>query len=161
MNRTANSARRACACRQLVVLVALAMSACAAKMAEPPAASPPSPPATTSVVPTPQDDGIVLHDKTAPALLDGPSIKQPRALAAGQWDSPKQMWEATCAPCHLGGVGPPLFGRGKPVDFLVARARNGHEAMPPFLPSEYSDDDLKRLAEWIQQQPAPAKGAGK
>ena len=101
-------------------------------------------------------EGVIRHDSPAPVLIEGESIKTSQALAAGQWDSPKQMYQATCAQCHDTGVGPVLFGKKPGAEYIVHVARNGRNGMPAFFPSEYSDKDLKALAEWIKEQPAPA-----
>ena len=101
-------------------------------------------------------EGVIRHDSPAPVLIEGESIKTSQALAAGQWDSPKQMYQATCALCHDTGVGPGLFGRQLDATYTTTVVRNGRNGMPAFFPSEYSDKDLKALAEWIKEQPAPA-----
>jgi mono/diheme cytochrome c family protein len=83
-------------------------------------------------------------------------------MAAGQWDSPKQMYQATCAGCHAGSmpIAPELLGRKLAVEYVTFLVRHGKAGMPPFKETEYSDADVKALAQWIADEPAPAKAAG-
>ena len=72
------------------------------------------------------------HEGPATAVVEGPRVSTPQALATGQWDSPKQMYDATCGGCHGAGVGPPLLGQALPEAYIQYVGRNGLRAMLPF-----------------------------
>lgn len=104
-------------------------------------------------------DGVVVDTGPMPSpYAGGPSVKTSRAMEAGQWDSPAQMYAATCKGCHDTGVGPALFGRNLGEKYITYVVRHGRNGMPGFFPSEYSDADVKVLAAWIDQQPAAQAG---
>lgn len=105
-------------------------------------------------------EGIIRHDAAPAPEIDGERIKQKQALAAGQYESPKQMYQLTCAQCHETGVGPQLFGRSLTVDYITYMVRHGRAGMPAFFPSDYSDSDVQQLASWIATQPKPAQTEG-
>jgi len=72
---------------------------------------------------------------------------------------PQRLWEASCGYCHGGPMNAPtLFGRNLPEDVVIMFARNGANGMPPFPQSSISDADMRALARWIKEQPAPEPG---
>lgn len=89
-------------------------------------------------------------------LATGP-VTGARAQSAGQWRGPEHMWESACGYCHGAGVAPELRGRGLPPSLIRKIAREGYAAMPAFHPSEFSDQDLAALADWIAKSQAPPK----
>jgi mono/diheme cytochrome c family protein len=103
--------------------------------------------------------GIVQHARPAAALVEGPRVSTPQALAAGQWDSPKQMYDATCGGCHGAGVGPHILGQALPEAYIRYVGRNGLRSMPPFRVTDYTDAELATLATWINAQPAAKPAA--
>ena len=115
--------------------------------------------ATISSTPPTWGSGIVRHDAPPRAVVKGPSVATPRALTAGQWDDPQQMYDATCGGCHGAGVGPHLLGQGLPEPYIRYVGRNGLRAMPPFRVTDYTDAELAKLATWINSQPASAPPA--
>jgi mono/diheme cytochrome c family protein len=121
-----------------------------------------SKPAVQASDPAAWGSGIVVHKAPLPSIVEGPRVATTQSMAAGQWDSPKQMYVATCGGCHGVGVGPPILGQALPEPYIRYIARNGRRAMPPFRPTDYSDADLATLATWIDAQPAaggaPAAG---
>lgn len=104
--------------------------------------------------------GIIRHDAAPAPEVEGEKVKQRQALAAGQYESPKQMYQLSCAQCHDTGVGPALFGRSLAVDYITYMVRHGRAGMPAFKPSDYSDSDVRQLATWISTQPKPAQTEG-
>ena len=104
--------------------------------------------------------GIIRHDEAPAPRIEGSKVKEKRALAAGQYESPKQMYQLSCAQCHDTGVGPVLFGRSLDVDYITYMVRHGRNGMPAFFPSDYSDSDVQQLASWVATQPKPAQPEG-
>jgi len=104
--------------------------------------------------------GIIRHDAPPASKIEGNKVKEKQALAAGQYESPKQMYQLTCAQCHDTGVGPELFGRSLAVDYITYMVRHGRAGMPAFFPSDYADSDVQQLATWISTQPKPAQSEG-
>jgi 4-cresol dehydrogenase (hydroxylating) cytochrome subunit len=90
------------------------------------------------------------------ALATG-AVAGAHAQSAGQWRGPEHMWESACGYCHGAGVAPELRGRGLPASLIRKIAREGYAAMPAFHPSEFSDQDLSALADWIAKSQAPPK----
>jgi mono/diheme cytochrome c family protein len=101
----------------------------------------------------------VRHDAPPRAVVKGARVATPRALTAGQWDDPQQMYDATCGGCHGAGVGPHLLGQDLPEPYIQYVGRNGLRAMPPFRVTDYTDAELAKLATWINSQPASAPPA--
>ena len=104
--------------------------------------------------------GIIRHESAPAPMVEGEKVKEKQALAAGQYENPKQMYQLTCAQCHDTGVGPELFGRSLAVDYITYMVRNGRAGMPAFFPSDYSDSDVQQLAMWISKEPKPASTEG-
>ena len=92
------------------------------------------------------------------ALAAGPAAGA-RAQSAGQWRGPEHMWESACGYCHGAGVAPELRGRGLPPSLIRKIAREGYAGMPAFHPSEFSDQDLTVLADWIAKSQIPSQQA--
>ncbi len=72
--------------------------------------------------------------------------------------SPDQLYQAACLACHTtGAAGAPKIGDtaawaervGKGLDTLVTSAINGIGAMPPRGGSQYSDEQIKAVVEYI------------
>lgn len=74
----------------------------------------------------------------------------------GKWRGGKNVYEKVCGHCHDIGVGPELFGRGLPPEYITAIVRNGFRAMPAFTASYIDDKSLQQVGEYIQKSPAPA-----
>jgi len=68
-----------------------------------------------------------------------------------RWRDAAEVYSKVCSYCHEGQVGPRLFGRELPPEYIRAIVRNGNRAMPPFRPSEIDDESLAKLAEYIQR----------
>ncbi len=68
----------------------------------------------------------------------------------------QQLFETWCAVCHGtqgegGAIAPSLNDIPKlPVDFLVSRIRNGHNAMPPFAETNLSNGQLAVVIDYAQ-----------
>ena len=71
------------------------------------------------------------------------------AQSADQWQSGQQIYENVCQYCHTNDVGPALTGRDLPADYFKLIARNGRNGMPAFKPTELSDTDLDKIAEYL------------
>ncbi len=114
------------------------------------------------VVPVPE--GLIRHEANDPPNLVGKNLKEPQALAAGQYESPQQMYQTSCAQCHEIGVGAArtLLGRSLGVNYIMFWMRNGRGGggMPTFKPTDYSDSDVQQLAKWIVEQPKLAELQG-
>ena len=80
---------------------------------------------------------------------------QARAQAAGQWQSPAQVYQKVCAYCHETGVGPHIRGLF-PAKFYAQVVRHGMAAMPAFRPTDIDDATLQKLGEWLATPPARA-----
>lgn len=87
------------------------------------------------------------------------------AAALGQQavpqSSPEAIWRSSCSYCHEGGVAQPLLGMHPPVETILQIVRTGIGAMPPFHPSEITQAQLKELARWLHEHPAPPDAHGK
>lgn len=77
------------------------------------------------------------------------------AQSAGEWAGPEQLWRATCRYCHDNEIAGELRGAGLAPPAIVTAVRVGPKAMPSFTPSEISNGELERLAEWLSMQKAP------
>jgi len=75
------------------------------------------------------------------------------AVAAAE-RSPGQLYGLICAHCHETRIGPDLKGRALPAAMVEHFVRYGNRAMPAWHPSEISDQELLRLADWIHDMPA-------
>lgn len=81
--------------------------------------------------------------------------KAGHAQAAGQWKDPHQMFTHVCAYCHTTGVGPELRGRHLPPSYIIATVRQGRMGMPAFRPTDFSNADLRSLANMISTSAKP------
>jgi len=77
---------------------------------------------------------------------------------AGADKSPKELYQGACAACHgTGAAGAPKLGDAaawaprleQGLDTLVNHAINGKGAMPPRGGSQYSDDQIRSIVEYI------------
>lgn len=68
--------------------------------------------------------------------------------------SPGELYGLVCAHCHETRIGPDLKGRTLPVATVKHFVRYGNRAMPAWRPSEISDQELQRLADWVHAMPA-------
>jgi len=75
--------------------------------------------------------------------------------------SPKELYQAVCAACHnTGAAGAPKFGDAaawapriaQGIDTLVNAAINGIGAMPPRGGSQYSDEQMRSIVEYITSE---------
>ena len=71
------------------------------------------------------------------------------AQSANEWESGQRIYSKVCVYCHQQGPGPTITGKNFPADYIKTIARNGHNAMPAFKPSELSERDLDLLAEYL------------
>jgi mono/diheme cytochrome c family protein len=71
------------------------------------------------------------------------------AQSADEWQSGQQIYENVCQYCHTNDVGPVLTGRDFPALYFKLIARNGQNGMPAFKPTELSDKDLDKIAEYL------------
>lgn len=67
--------------------------------------------------------------------------------------SPEQVYGQVCAHCHEARIGPVLKGRALPAEVVKHFVRYGNGAMPAWRPTDVSNEELMRLAEWIQTTP--------
>lgn len=79
-----------------------------------------------------------------------------KSYGAGQWKNSAQIYQVLCSQCHEPNagdpsVGPAILGRHYPAAALKAFARRGIQTMPPFFPSEISDQELDGLADWVEK----------
>lgn len=70
--------------------------------------------------------------------------------AAEKEKSGEAVYQAVCQYCHETGVGPEIRSRQLPTAFTSIVVRNGLGAMPAFRPSEISDQELERIATFIE-----------
>ncbi len=78
--------------------------------------------------------------------------------AGGAAKTPAELYQAACLACHTtGAAGAPKIGEAsawtdrlaKGVDALVASAINGIGAMPPRGGSQFSDEQIRAVVEYI------------
>ncbi len=95
--------------------------------------------------------------------LDDMRANMTVASAAGDAadKSPDQLYQSACLACHTtGAAGAPKIGvaadwtdrLAKGIDGLVTSAINGIGAMPPRGGSQFSDDQIKGVVEYILDQ---------
>jgi cytochrome c5 len=109
------------------------------------------------VADTPED--IAMRLEPVVSLED---IRSNMTLAAGAGDaadkSPAELYQGACLACHTtGAAGAPKIGDAgawsarldKGIDALVSSAVNGIGAMPPRGGSQYSDDQIRAVVEYI------------
>lgn len=89
--------------------------------------------------------------------LVGLAVAAFSASAQELYPKGKRMYEKTCALCHEIEVGPDLFGRSLPVDYVSHVVRNGFNGMPAFPHTHVDDETLSELAQYIGKTPAAEK----
>jgi len=82
-----------------------------------------------------------------------------QAQSAGEWPSSQQLWRETCSYCHNDHVARELRGTGLTAQAIATAVRSGPGTMPTFAPSEVSDAELERLAQWLTAQRKPTADA--
>ncbi len=103
---------------------------------------------------------ITLDDIRNPKAMSTDGASMPAASAASDNASktPEQLYQAACLACHTtGAAGAPKIGdaaawseRGaKGLDALLTSAVNGIGAMPPRGGSQYDDDQVRGVIEYI------------
>ena len=104
-------------------------------------------------------EDIAMRLKPVVTLADMRSNMTMASAAADTADkSPDQLYQSACLACHTtGAAGAPKIGDaaawqarlGKGLDGLVTAAINGIGAMPPRGGSQYSDDQIRAVVEYI------------
>lgn len=61
------------------------------------------------------------------------------------------VYQKTCKYCHEAGVGPELRSRLLPAVYTTQVVRHGNRAMPAFRPTEISEQELERVAAFIER----------
>lgn len=83
------------------------------------------------------------------------------AQSAGEWKSGRQIMEKVCVYCHSPAVGPAvgpvLEGRGLDPAYVMYAVTYGIGEMPAFRPTDFSDRDLKMLADYLRDSKAPVQ----
>ncbi len=107
-------------------------------------------------------EDIAMRIKPVVTLAE---LRDNMALASAAGDagnkSPDQLYQGACLACHTtGAAGAPKIGDAgawsariaKGVDGLIASAIKGVGAMPPRGGSQYNDDQIKSVVEYILDQ---------
>jgi len=76
--------------------------------------------------------------------------------AAEKERSGELVYQTICKYCHETGVGPEIKLRQLPAVYTTHIVRHGFRAMPAFRPTEISDQELERVAVFIERN----KGGG-
>ncbi len=107
-------------------------------------------------------EDIAMRIKPVVTLEDIRSNATAASSAAAVADlSPTELYQAACLACHTtGAAGAPKIGEAsawserlaKGIDGLVTSAINGIGAMPPRGGSQFSDDQIKAVVEYILDQ---------
>ncbi len=71
--------------------------------------------------------------------------------AAEKERSGELVYQTICRYCHETGVGPQLRLRQLPAVYTTHVVRHGFRAMPAFRPTEISDQELERVAAFIER----------
>lgn len=71
--------------------------------------------------------------------------------AAEKERSGEVVYQKVCQYCHETGVGPEIRSRQLPTVYTTHVVRNGFRAMPAFRPTEISDQELERVAAFIER----------
>lgn len=72
-----------------------------------------------------------------------------------------RVYDITCRYCHDNGIALVLKGAQLAPERIRLAVRQGHLAMPAFMPSYISDAELAALIEMLSQPPAPAAAGEK
>jgi len=87
---------------------------------------------------------------------------------AGTGDLGKETWQGVCAKCHglagEGGIGPriagsPTLANPQALETLVRNGRTGPNGVMPAVGSEWSDEQITALANYLKENP-PSGNAG-
>jgi cytochrome c5 len=104
---------------------------------------------------------VTLDDIRNPTASQGDSGGDTMAASAADDNAsktPEQLYQGACLACHTtGAAGAPKIGDaaawsgrlGKGVDALVASAVSGIGAMPPRGGSQYDDEQIRSVVEYI------------
>ena len=71
--------------------------------------------------------------------------------AAEDERSGELVYQKVCQYCHETGIGPELKSRKLPAIYTTHIVRNGFRAMPAFRPTEIGDQELERVASFIER----------
>lgn len=71
--------------------------------------------------------------------------------AAAKERSGELVYRTICQYCHETGVGPQLRLRQLPAVYTTHVVRHGFRAMPAFRPTEITDQELERVAAFIER----------
>lgn len=77
--------------------------------------------------------------------------------AAEKERSGEIVYQTICQYCHATGVGPQIRSRQLPTVYTTHVVRNGFRAMPAFRPTEISDQELERVAAFIERKKGGAE----
>jgi cytochrome c5 len=104
-------------------------------------------------------EDIAMRLKPVVSLDEMRSSMTMASADAGMADkSPGQLYQGACLACHTtGAAGAPKIGDvsawsqrvGKGLDALISSAINGVGAMPPRGGSQYNDDQMRSVIEYI------------
>ncbi len=145
-----------------LMLVTVAISACAgappaptAAPAAPVATTAPAAPTTAPAVPTTAPTVTTAAPTTAAvaATSAAPAATSAAPAAAGNVTAGKTVFDQNCSPCHPGGaagVGPALAGKNLPATTITTTVRNGRGSMPAFPTTKISDQQLNDLVAYVQ-----------
>jgi mono/diheme cytochrome c family protein len=70
--------------------------------------------------------------------------------AAEKERSGEVVYQTVCQYCHETGVGPEIRSRQFPAAYTTHVVRHGLPAMPAFRPTEISDQELERVATFVE-----------
>lgn len=87
--------------------------------------------------------------------LAGQKLGQPQGERA-----PEELYAKTCGYCHGKNVGPVIRGRALPAAAISKIVRHGQNGMPSFRPTEITNNELDKLAQWISVSKADPKERG-
>jgi mono/diheme cytochrome c family protein len=85
----------------------------------------------------------------------GQKLGQPQGERA-----PEMLYAKTCGYCHGKNIGPVIRGRALPADAIKTIVRHGQNGMPAFRPTEITNSELDKLAQWISASKADPKEKG-
>jgi mono/diheme cytochrome c family protein len=90
------------------------------------------------------------------AAFAGQKLGQPQSERA-----PEEIYTKTCGYCHGKNIGPVIRGRALPGDAIKTIVRHGQNGMPAFRPTEITNSELEKLAQWVSASKADPKELGK
>jgi len=101
---------------------------------------------------------VTLEDVRNPKAASAGGTMAASSSDAGASMSPEQMYQSACLACHTtGAAGAPKIGDAaawaeraqQGIDTLVTHAVNGIGAMPPRGGSQFDDDQIRAVVEYI------------